>query len=350
MNDRTRNIIVGITALAGLAGLALLLTIFGWLPQLVESGYAVRIELPNASGLISGSRVKLTGIDVGYIDEVEFQPPPKRGVAAMAVIREEVRIPREADVLIEQPLLTGSPWVAIEIGDLEDAQLTQHLPTDDSAVIKGRTLTLGEKLMSGLQTSIEEELAGPLQNLAEIQKSFTQLSEEWTRVGASVNRLISRDKDGREGELLAVINRTNKRLDELESALAEARGMFQSVEKAADEIGGTASTMKETSTRFRDLATNTNQRIAKFAETAEQRVDELADRYVKLADDLSQLTQTAEAAVRQSQSSDGTLGKLMTDPALYDNLNESAIRIEQMMDEIILLVEKWKNEGLPINF
>lgn len=350
MHDRTRNIIVGITALAGIVGFAFLLTLFGWLPTIVESGYTVNIHLPNAGGLVTGSRVKLTGIDIGYITSVDFRPPPARGIVAVALIREHIAIPKDASVLVEQPLLTGSPWIAVEASTLTEAQLQQPLPTDGSATVEGRTPTLAEKLTAGLQSSIEGELGGPLQNLSNIQKSFDRLSSEWTQVGVNVNAMISRDDAGREGDLLALVSRTAKRLEDVEKTLAEANKMFASVGKASTDIGDAATTMKETSTQFRTLATDTNKRIAALTETAQKRLDELTRRYITLADDMATLTAATTAAVNKAQSPDGTLGKLMTDPALYDNLNDASIRIGQALDEVTMLIEKWKNEGIPVNF
>ena len=46
----------------------------------------------------------------------------------------------------------------------------------------------------------------------------------------------------------------------------------------------------------------------------------------------------------------GAMGKLLNDPALYDNLNDTAERIGQTADELKLLIEKWKAEGLPVQF
>ncbi len=71
MEDRSRNIVVGITALAGLVGLAFLLMLFGRLPAFLESGYELRVELPSAGGLKQGSVARFSGIDVGRVVSVD---------------------------------------------------------------------------------------------------------------------------------------------------------------------------------------------------------------------------------------------------------------------------------------
>ncbi|MCG8510359.1 MAG: hypothetical protein MI741_14120, partial [Rhodospirillales bacterium] len=79
-------------------------------------------------------------------------------------------------------------------------------------------------------------------------------------------------------------------------------------------------------------------------------VDALKKSYVKLADDLSEAVVSMQNLVNQMSEGEGTVGKLVKDPKLYDNLNDAAERLNTALDEIRLLVEKWKKEGLPIQF
>jgi hypothetical protein len=52
----------------------------------------------------------------------------------------------------------------------------------------------------------------------------------------------------------------------------------------------------------------------------------------------------------KARKGDGTVGKLLNDPALYQNFNDAAERIQKAVDEMKLLIEKWKAEGVPVQF
>ena len=69
-----------------------------------------------------------------------------------------------------------------------------------------------------------------------------------------------------------------------------------------------------------------------------------------MADDLSKSIEQANKLLAAANSGKGTVGKLVYDPALYENLDDSAKRLQLMIDEARLLIEKWKKEGLPIQF
>ena len=113
MKESTVSTIVGATTLAGIIGLAYLLTAIGGLSKSFEGGYHVTIELPTAGGLHEDSRVIYSGIDVGRIESIRFQDPPKIGVVAVALITDEkVQIPDDVKVTARFPSLLGGSAIA----------------------------------------------------------------------------------------------------------------------------------------------------------------------------------------------------------------------------------------------
>ena len=70
---------------------------------------------------------------------------------------------------------------------------------------------------------------------------------------------------------------------------------------------------------------------------------------IKTDDDASATMAAIDAVVAQAASDDSTLGLLLNDPSLYENLDDSAERLQLLMDEARLLIAKWKAEGIPLN-
>ena len=94
MTERSRNVAVGLTAIAGLAGVCVLFLLFGYVPAWLEDGYDLRVRLTTASGLTEGSRVKLSGIDIGRVVGVSLEPPPQKGVIVTTLIHKGWSCPR----------------------------------------------------------------------------------------------------------------------------------------------------------------------------------------------------------------------------------------------------------------
>ncbi len=53
--------------------------------------------------------------------------------------------------------------------------------------------------------------------------------------------------------------------------------------------------------------------------------------------------------IDEARNGNGTIGKLVKDPQLYNNLADAVQRVDQSMTELMLLLEKWKAEGIPLN-
>ena len=77
---------------------------------------------------------------------------------------------------------------------------------------------------------------------------------------------------------------------------------------------------------------------------------QLAQRYAGVADDLVGVIGSARAVIDKARTGSGTIGKLFHDPSLYENLNDTVDRVQQSLDEFRLLVQKWKAEGMPVQF
>ena len=56
-----------------------------------------------------------------------------------------------------------------------------------------------------------------------------------------------------------------------------------------------------------------------------------------------------KAVAAKANAGDGSMARFLNDPALYENLNDSAETLEQVMDEVKLIVEKLKKEGIKLD-
>lgn len=322
MKDESRNVIVGITAMAGLVGLAAMLVMFGYVPGMLEKGYTVRVELEKASGLSKGSLARLSGIPIGRITSIELTAAPKVGVVAVLLIDEGIRIPHDVQVEVEAPILTGSSWLAFSVPSEREPSV-KMLPTDGSAVLQGTVPELVNEFARAVRR---------------IEKNFNELSEQWTKVGDKVIGLLEDrppepdDADQTKVNLMTVLNGMDQRLTHVGKTLDKAHLWLDQVIETTDKFGATVD----------DIRTTANK--------ATENMEQLKHRYVALADDLSKTIVDIQKLATQASEGKGAVGKLLNDPALYDNLDDTAKRIGLVADELKLLLEKWKAEGVPVQF
>lgn len=335
MTERQRHIAVGFTALAALAGLVLLLMLFGYVPNWIERGYEVSIEMVSANGLSPGSRIKMSGMDIGQVTGVTLQSTAQGPrVTVVANIRKEVAVPQGVSVNVQSPMLGGTPWLEFAVSQIKPSDpgysaAIKPLPTDGSVRLKGQAVSTLGQLTSRLE---------------QVAENVDRLSQEWVTVGQNVNQLLETrtpqqvDAGQATGNLSTVLARTDRRLKELETAIAGLNGWLSDPQLQGD-IRQTAANLNRASGQADRLLASANVRL-----------DELTRRYVAVADELSAILKSTRQLVDQARTGQGTFGKLLSDPALYDHVNDSAVRLEQALTELKLMIEKWRKEGLPVQF
>lgn len=353
MSERARNVIVGITSLGGLVGLVFLLMIFGYLPGWMEEGYIVRVQLKSASGLSQGSRVLMNGIDIGKVTKVDLENTvtgPK--VSVQVRIRPNIQVPTGVRVRAEAPFIGGSPTLAFDASHLDPRQpdyskLIAALPEDGTALIIGETFNpLGE-----LAEQFRTALAEPSRSFEKVADNFEKLSNEWVTVAQNLNTVLEPrmladvDKGDKVGNLATVLARTDSRLKELEATIAGINAWVAD-EQLRSDLRSTVANAKELSVRLNTTADKAQQLL----DDARADVNRLVNRYIAAADDLSGAINSMKQALDQARAGQGTVGKLLNDPAFYDNMTDAATRLGAALTEIRLLVEKWKKEGLPVQF
>lgn len=339
MTDRKRNFIVGLTALAGIVGFAYLVFIFGEVPAWVADTYRVTVKLDHAGGISAGSRVRLNGVDVGYVEDVRLQDDPTEGVVAYAQIESRYDIPSTATARTSAGLLGGAAQLAI-VARGEPGVAVEPLPKDGSATMHGRAPADFATITEQLEQAVEEQL----ENFGRTTQKLAELSDQYVIVGERVADLLEErdlaDVDaGRVGSnITTMLARADRRLSELRETI-DAANRLMGDEQIHEDLRATLSNAR--------LFTEDARRIAG---STEQNLDTVMRRFVAVADDLSRTLNSIDTLMQQANEGEGTLGRLVNDPALYNSLQDAANRLSDALRDAQLLIEKWRVEGLPIQF
>ncbi len=100
--------------------------------------------------------------------------------------------------------------------------------------------------------------------------------------------------------------------------------------------------------RLFDEATDTVTIVGNLAQSVHADASKLAGSLQRTADALSgAIARVDQLLVRVGQG-EGTAGKMLTDSALYDNLNDSAQRLRAALDQANLLLKQIREKGLQL--
>ena len=353
MSDRARNLTVGITAMLGLAGVALMMVLFGYTPRWLEDGYVLTFEMNSASGLAEGSRVRMTGKDVGRIDSVELTGPPKWGVVVVAVIDRQIRLPEHIKVSVESPILGGSPALTLQPRAQASVKPITYLPSDGSARIEVEHVpSLLSEFASQLQSALKASIADLRTELERAQQNLDSLTKTWVTVGHNLNELIrprspqtvdSDDTGRKQGNVATMVARADARLKQIESVIDDMKQWV-----GDHELRGRLRSAAVNAEKFMKSADGGVDRLVAVAEAAGSSFDGLSRKFSDVADELAQAIAALRSVVALAGSTEGTVGKALKDPALFNNVNDAVERLSRALDEIRMLAEKWQTEGLPL--
>ncbi|MEO1130193.1 MAG: MlaD family protein [Planctomycetota bacterium] len=343
MRAVSRDFIVGLTAIIGFAGLAGLLFAFGELAFLSRPGYVINLELGNASGVYAGSSITLNGVPVGEVQAARTNADPRKGVVLELKINEDVRVPRDVDVTLMQGLL-GESTLALEAAPV---------PDDAPALTEADFLQPGDtfrRAAPGMLEQIASMLDSRFASIEDAATSFRQLSETYIRVGESIEKFVApRSLEDVDAGATPNLASTVRRLD---AAIADAQ-LWLGDEQIRMDAKATAENARASLERLADAVdawTLAADAVSRNADRAGEGFDEAIAEFVRTTTNLNTTLGEVQFLAMRINAGEGTLGMLVENPDLYRSLNDAAIRLERALLETQLLVEKYRKEGVPIQF
>lgn len=111
-----KNVIETITGAVVLATAAIFLVYASEHSQVeVGDGYKISASFTNATGLATGSDVRIGGVKVGVVSEMSLNPETYQAVITME-LKPEIKIPADSSAAIASSGLLGDKFIALEPG------------------------------------------------------------------------------------------------------------------------------------------------------------------------------------------------------------------------------------------
>jgi phospholipid/cholesterol/gamma-HCH transport system substrate-binding protein len=397
MNDQTIRFRLGVFVLSALILLAVLITLFGGQPTLFKKTKAFTIVFPNASGLATGSPVKKSGVKIGDVATVLLDDATGK-VNVGIEIEDKYTIHKSDRPTLVQNLLGGDAYIAflppedekkvdntpVEPGSV----LIGLLPTDPGTVLQktsdlipGAQATMMEikkvftkidQMAPTLEVALKDfgdvaraarDFIPELKKTNENIQAFTKNANDampsmkktvdelevtvrnWGRVGERVNILMQTNEDKlvktlenmevatrRAADLLNDDNQKAVReiLKDVRTGTARLESLTRNSDELIQETRLTVRTLNKTLNKADEVMTQIGKVTGPIGERGPSLMKNLDEASVQLNKTLVDARELLQAIGR----SEGTFQKFMTDPALYNNLNDTALMATRIMPRL----------------
>jgi len=330
----SREFKVGAFTIAGLLIVGLVVFMIGEERKLFESKLRYNASFQDVQGLRRGSPVRMGGVDIGSVTEVAYGDiaEDKRIHVKMDIVRGEARrIRQDSMAVIEGKGLLGDKMITITVGSQKLPQIPVggEVPSKDGDDITQLMAKLGtitgqvEKVVGNLEKTtssladdkLQGDLKGSVESINGILKSvdggdgyvgkLIKSPEESQRLSRVMQNLEN---------ATAQLNKTTASVNAILARVEQGPGLAHEVlygdesSKAVAQFGGAADELRLTLKGVRE-----GNGIARSIIYGDEGSQQMVANLNQMSGDLKQI-------VADMKSGKGTLGALLVDPSVYEDL------------------------------
>lgn len=321
--EKSIEVKVGVLILVSLGILAAFVLIMGGLS--FEKTYTLYVDFDNPGGLQSGAPVRVAGVKVGKVNEMQFMggkvdPKTNRRTLVRAKISVEQRVKdtirEDADFYVTTQGVLGEQFMAIEPGSpakgvLQENSVVKGIDPPRLDLFLAKAYELLDTTMTGIRNN-RELISDIATNTAGLLKGLnTLLSDNRDRINRTMTNLETLTTEANtltqhartnyvdNPKILRTIDNVDRLTTDIQRdsgpMLKDAREAMANINRASKVVGG-------------------EEEQAKLKKTVED-VAQLAARANATAAD-------AQAIVSHIKKGNGTVGALVMDEAVYDDVQE----------------------------
>lgn len=321
MVDTHQKTIVGVFALAGLVLTGIMVLMFGGGGSLFARTYDVSVHFPDGvAGVQDGQSVTLNGKRIGMTKAVEFWNADnlQEGVRVIVAVDEEYELPATSHVEISASLMGfGRPAILVIVENPDDPA---KLSRDGQAEINGRMIPMLDQVLTPDMQRTLVMTAARLGDLATAMKP----------VMANLETLLE-PRNVREVDVAETTANITTLIERLDAAVKNFNWLIGDPESRNDfkQMIANGKIVSEHAIQVAQNASTLMLQGQKIAADTDRLVRSLTKSVDEASAVLTKLDQTFTAL----NNPEGTIGLLLNDKRLYEELVLSAKRLAKMLDE-----------------
>ncbi len=286
----------------GLVGLGILVLLFFGVKFLKGSDLLSKenkyyAEYTDVSGMHESNYIYLNGMKVGYVKKIEPMSARADRFRVTIAVNSDIEVAKDSRVVLFSADVLGSKALKLELG--QSSELLQ-----DGGMIKGE-----------VELGMLDKLGG----------SIAPMAQNLDSILAATKNILNYQSQANLKNTFANLESASERLNRLTASADEL------VAKEKGRISVMLSNLESITTNFK----NNNEKINDII----SRIDEISDTLAQaqIGTTLLKTSQTIErlnSVLTTIESGRGNLGLLVSDEGLYRNLEESARRLNALIEDI----------------
>lgn len=242
------------------------------------------------SGIQAASPIMLKGVKVGTVTGISLDPQHSDNVVLQFTIKRQFRIPKDSEAKIFSDGFMGGKAIEIVYG-----KSSEYLEKGDTLrSVRGRDLM---------------DMAGS--ELEFFKQKISQVTADLSRTLDNLNLLMENNAQS--------INGTLRHLDAMSGDLADLLDTEkQNLASAVENLTAFSEMLGENAPRVDSMMGNLNRITTELADAG-------------FARELSETVGEMNLLLERIQEGDGTVGRLLNDPSLYESLNEASDNLASLL-------------------
>lgn len=258
-------------------------------------------------GLTTDNVVVINGYKVGRVTEIHLMANEENHIAVkMEILEEELRIPDSTLARIVSLDLLGSKAIELEFTERQEFHES------------------GDTLISGIEEelkSVIEEKLSPLQ--AKLERVIDETRDLVTETQVTIqttNEAVHKAKTS-----MDVINKTTRDIDNLVVTQNE------NLTRVLGDITAIASNIRSNSQNINDILEN----VATISDSLTRA------NYAAAIENASSALNQLDSMITKINNGEGSLGMLLTDDKLYNNLEQASLEIDKLAEDLRVNPERY---------
>lgn len=295
------------TKVGALTAIAITLLILGYNfirgKTLFKTGHYIFAKYNDTKQIMVSNPVYVNGFQVGAVFEIENTDKNLSNILVTIKLKDYYMIPDNSVAVIRENML-GTPSIDIKLGSSPKGMLT-----GDTIATVSEPGILGE-VTSKLEP-VADQLKHTLQSLDAVLKNINGVFDPTTK-----NNLQS---------VIANMNLTT----------ASLMGSSVSIEKMLNEQSGSITQSLNNVNSFTKNLSANNEKLSNTMNNIEKTTEQFSQADIKgSVTQFKAAIEKMNAVLNKVDSKDGSLGRLLNDKTLYDNLNNSVHSANILLDDL----------------
>ncbi len=252
-----------------------------------------KAEYEQIGGIQTASSIMIRGVKVGTVTDISFDPTVDENVQLALTIQRKYRIPKDSKAKIANNGLMGGKIIDITLG-----QSSEYLEAGEQIA------TIEEVDLFASAGSEFETLKGKLETL----------NQEMVRTLGNINTMLESNNS------------------HINGMLANLEGVSGNLNSVLAGNKGNIGVMLEGMSQFAETLSNNSQRLDSIMLNMTDISTQLND--ANIGENLGSTIEELNKTLAQLNSAEGSVGKLLTDEGLYNNLTSATSSLDSLFIDL----------------